>query len=637
MTGTLTADGNRFLLEVGHHPAIRSYIQDNVDGVRYNPGGKYWEADASLFNWFQLQELCAELEVHTGAEVETDDAAYELADTLDQKIDKDDLTLGRDDDGLYYWQRQAVEWMKDNEGGLLCLQVGLGKSVVTCKTIDEVRGQGEKILWVCKSSAKFQHRDEWTKGGTSVEIDTGEDETVEKWRNWSSLGEDDVLVLEGWPPGVTREEGEKPRPANVTEERLDVIRDEEPTVVVMNWALLYRWQDIIIEWARENDLNYIVYDEIQYTKTPTSQRSRAALNVVESIRSKTVDITSGETRSDDAWVFALSATPFKNEPIELVHPLKILGLIDHVGGPDGFTKRYCPGVERSRWQDDHTWIDYSADNLGRKKKRRMKELNDVLWSLGMFQVEREDVLEDLPDVRRRSVPISLPSSSMAEYQRAVNEFVEWLQERLLEEGVDPTEIEERVWSAMQNESLVKLGQLRKVVGEEKVEQVANLTRDVKRELDDEEGILVFTYHVEVANQLADELDAELITSNITGQAREDARLAFQNGDNRVLVGTLGTIKDSIDLDRAWAVVFAELDWVATDMDQALGRSLRISNMHNVQAYYCIAEHTIDDDVWATLDAKKEIFDLAIKGKETEGMTEGEVAHQVANSLLREYG
>jgi len=278
----------------------------------------------------------------------------------------------------------------------------------------------------------------------------------------------------------------------------------------------------------------------------------------------------------------LSGTPFLNRPIELWNILDIMS-------PSGwgsywqFAKRYCDMRVMNRY--GRKFVDVSgASNLSELKER----LSDV-----MIRRTRKEVLKDLPDLVRTTLPVELKSYS--EYHRAVADLKQWLREN---KG------EDRKLTA-----LTKLSYLRYLVGISKVDPAVELIKDILAS-DVNRKVVVYAHHKEVVDKLKEHLKeygCETIVGEDSPQNRAATNDRFQNKDiPRVLViSSAGG--EGIDLYRADSIVFVEREWNPSKEEQAEGRLHRIGQKNAVSAYYLVAKQTFDDHINYLISKKRGII------------------------------
>jgi SWI/SNF-related matrix-associated actin-dependent regulator 1 of chromatin subfamily A len=382
----------------------------------------------------------------------------------------------------------------------------------------------------------------------------------EEWLAWTALPEDDVAVLDGMNPSM--------------DPRLD-----DKLVVIANYAILGPRRESLGEWVQGGAL---VVDELHKVRNGDSQRGRH------------VNQLSGRV----GMVLGLTGTPMLNHPKELRHPLKVLGALQGFGSGQGFNEMFTP-VEMRQRRDGRTYPVYHAQNLDL--------LSSVLRATCLVRVRREEVLEDLPSVQRDAWRV--PLTNRADYDAAMNDWEAWC------DGGE---------AASTAEAIQQLSAARRLVGQGKVPFVVDAAETA---LQNDEQVVVFGHHRkddnDVVPRVADKLDnkwgASLVTGDMTTTQRENQVEAFEHGDNNVLVATMGAAGQGVELTEATTMVFAELDYRPLIHAQCESRSFaRLSNLHGLKSIYILAEDSVDEDFWAMLDRKQELFDRVIEGEDDGG-------------------
>ncbi|MDQ8043372.1 MAG: DEAD/DEAH box helicase [Solirubrobacteraceae bacterium] len=328
----------------------------------------------------------------------------------------------------------------------------------------------------------------------------------------------------------------------------------------------------IVEWHREDLAKLapgaLILDESHYCKSPKAKRTKAVQALAE-------DLPSGSLR------LALTGTPLVNRPKELVPQLRILGRLGEFGSGAGFERRFGSPEERERLH----WHLRRTCYLRRLKK---------------------DVLPQLPDKQRAVVPVEL--SNATDYARAEREFMGWLIEQF--GGTD--ELDRKLTSAERGKALVKLGALRRLAGQGKVEMAASWIEDF---LESGEKLVVFANHVDVQHALADRFpEAVHILGADSPEVRDRAVQRFQEDPAvQLCVCSLRVAAHGLTLTAASDVAFVELGWTPAEHDQAEDRCHRIGQEDSVTAWYLLASGTIDERIAQLIENKRRIVSSVIDG------------------------
>jgi SNF2 family DNA or RNA helicase len=368
----------------------------------------------------------------------------------------------------------------------------------------------------------------------------------------------------------------------------------EADVTVINYDILTSW----LTELKGRGFKALILDESHYVKNAKAKRTKAAKALAE--------------QTDT--VLLLTGTPVLNRPSELISQLEILGVLDGVfGGFWPFAKRYCKAY-RGRWGLDLS----GADNL--------QELNEKLRGSCMVRRRKEDVLTELPPKRRSVIPLEL--DNRADYLAAEADVCAHVADKALEaaefkaslKGLTENQkkaAKAKRWvdaerKAEAAEQLVRIEALKQVAVEGKMAAAFDW---IDAFLESGEKLVLFATHKAITKALADRYKAPKITGDTPAAKRQEAVDAFQ-GDPacQVIVGNIKAMGVGLTLTAASNVAFLELGWTPADHDQAEDRCHRIGQADSVNAYYLVADQTIDNEIFDLIQAKRQVVDGATDGK-----------------------
>jgi SNF2 family DNA or RNA helicase len=357
-------------------------------------------------------------------------------------------------------------------------------------------------------------------------------------------------------------------------------------IVIINYDVLYAWAEVLslIPWKA------LVCDEAHYCKDKKARRSQAVKAIIKA--------TAPQYR------FFLTGTPLVNRPIEATNLLDLLGYLRPVfGGFMTFAKRYCDATQgRFGW-------DFTHANMA-----LLPELNERLRATCMVRRLKMDVLTELPAKQRADVPVDLDPRIMAEYYRAQNDVIEWLQE---------TAGNARAERAMRAEAIVRINTLRKLIAQAKLKSIvawaANFTGyDKKTGTWDEDApkLVIFAHHISLQDALQKAFpEAAYIRGDQSKASVEEHKARFQNESScKMIICSLKAGGFGHTLTAASNVALCEADWSPHTMVQAEDRTHRIGQRDAVTAYYLLAEGTVDGEMARLLHSKQRVIDAAVDGK-----------------------
>lgn len=313
-------------------------------------------------------------------------------------------------------------------------------------------------------------------------------------------------------------------------------------------------------------------------------------------------------------VILLTGTPFLNRPREI---WTLTQAVDKSLFPSffKFAKRYC-----SAHKNRFGWDFSGASNL--------EELDRILRSNMMVRREKTQVLKELPEKRRATVPLSMNGHS-SEYETEAAPILEAMREARKERDewkamLDAMTPEARkTYLAEHAEQAAKIGKMTGVlIGEIAKLRIAaakaKMEPATERIVDMAESgkLLVFCHHHSIIDLVVAKLnEAGLKTVKVDG--REDAVQrqanidAFQTGDAQVAVLGIMAASTGLTLTASSNVVFMELPWRPGDVEQAEARVHRFGQKNSVTSWFLVAMGTIEEAMAKMLDAKREVINAAV--------------------------
>lgn len=237
----------------------------------------------------------------------------------------------------------------------------------------------------------------------------------------------------------------------------------------------------------------------------------------------------------------------------------------------------------------------------------------------------EDVAPDIPPKSRSHLYVSLRERARVEYDRAVDDFEEWLRkkkERLLGEGLAEAAVER----AMAAEAFTKMGYLRRLVGEAKAPAAADwIARAVRLG----EPVVVFLEHQVVLQKLRKALRRQrirhcVIEGKTSPKKRQQYIDQFQAHKYPVMLCTKAG-KEGITLHAARHLLFVERFFTCAAEEQAEDRIRRIGQRHPTTIWYLHAHDTVDDRLDEIVRAKRHLTRRALRSENTAETRIGNVA------------
>lgn len=497
-----------------------------------------------------------------------------LTDTMEkytkENYSKLDYLLGEElSRELKPFQREGVLFgLKNNGRVLIGDEMGLGKTLQALALMAFYKDDWPFIV-VCPSSIRFQWKDQALR--------------------WLShlIDEDNICVIKS---------GKSEIPSNT---KMIVISYE---MIAKNEKYQHKYKSIIC-------------DESHYLKNSQSKRTKATVPLIKSAKR----------------CILLSGTPALNRPSELYE--QVSSIIPNLFTYDEFCSRYC-------YKDKNVYTR-KLEYVGSK---HTEELHAFLTKTIMIRRLKKDVLKELPNKLRSKIPIEIPPKELNEIVKYLkrledtncisvdeydnvrispmkrtkgdhfnknNDFREFGRGGGKEEEEEEGDIEE--------DGKLSISHLFKITGIAKLKGIKEyitylIEADIK--------FLLFCHHKTVM----DELELFLKEKNVhfikvdgstAMDKREEYIKKFQNDETvKIALLSITACGTGLNLTAANTVVFGELFWVPGQMIQAEDRAHRIGSTHDaVNVHYLIAQNTMDEIIWRTINKKWNTLTAALNGME----------------------
>uniref|UniRef100_A0A336MKG9 CSON003038 protein n=1 Tax=Culicoides sonorensis TaxID=179676 RepID=A0A336MKG9_CULSO len=278
-------------------------------------------------------------------------------------------------------------------------------------------------------------------------------------------------------------------------------------------------------------------------------------------------------------VILLSGTPALSRPKELYSQISMLA--PGFASFKEYSTRYCDGKL--------TTFGWNADGTS-----NLEELNLLLKKKFMIRRTKDDVEHDLKEKNRESVILdtSLIKTNDPNLSQYADEFSK-------SKGRDREEILLKFYSA---------------TAEIKIKAVCAYLKTLLKDINLK--FIVFAHHRVMLDALSDFMYTQGIDfMKIDGTTKHDIRdknvARFQNEPRcRVAVLSLLACSAGITLTAAKMVVFAELTWTPSILEQAESRAHRIGQTDDITVKYLLAKGTADDLIWPMLQKKQHYLNKA---------------------------
>jgi len=214
----------------------------------------------------------------------------------------------------------------------------------------------------------------------------------------------------------------------------------------------------------------------------------------------------------------------------------------------------------------------------------------------------DDVTDEIPDGLRVDFPIDIPKTVEKAEIKLFGRIID-----------DPVLMEKAIEAAP---SFDHLTEFRKMQGLAKIHTVIDYALEAWDE--NEKKLLIFAYHTETAEKIAaalskKKLPVTLITgANSTPDERDATTQKLNDVDESVIVATIDSLKEGVDITGFSLTLFAEIDWRAWALEQCEGRTRRIGQTKNVRWVYFFFERGVDKMMRKKIEEKTELAE-AVRG------------------------
>ena len=328
----------------------------------------------------------------------------------------------------------------------------------------------------------------------------------------------------------------------------------------------------------------LVLDEAQFIKNFQTKTARAVRNI------------------EADWTVALSGTPLENHLGELWSLIRTVspGLL---GSWERFRKQFAEPIERGRDADRLQALSRVVRPfiLRRTKKEVLTELPPRTEVVRLAELSEEE--RKRYDAARLAALSELTSDSQGENdQQQRIRVLAWLT-RLRQLSCHP-----RLVDARWQESSAKLDLFMEIVDELR---------------EGEHRALVFSQFVQHLTIIREALDKvgiryQYLDGSTPAAKRQDAVDAFQNGEGDLFLISLKAGGTGLNLTAADYVIHLDPWWNPAVEDQATDRAHRIGQERAVTVYRLVAKDTIEEQILALHEDKRELIAGVLDGADRAG-------------------
>jgi SWI/SNF-related matrix-associated actin-dependent regulator 1 of chromatin subfamily A len=357
---------------------------------------------------------------------------------------------------------------------------------------------------------------------------------------------------------------------------------------IVNYDILNRFHEIEDKrkktepksYINEEGFDLIIVDEAHMIKNKSSIRGKIVSQISETV--------------ENVWL--LTGTPIANRPMDYYNLLKVCE-VPVVSNFQHFAYRYCAAKSFNKklksGKVKRIWLTDGASNL---EELHQKTKNYIL------RRKKEDHLDLPPKIVS---PFYLDLDNKKGYKEAFDDYLFWLELEGKKLGV--------------GRQMVEMVVLRKFISKEKVPMTVDMVQNFLEQSEDKK-IIVFTVFTESLKEMKKIFGDIAVCHNgeMSDKEKQKSIDEFQNNPNiRVFIGNIISAGSAITLTASDTTIFHDLDFSASNHQQAEDRNYRISQDKTVNVYYPIFQDTIEEKIFELLEKKKYISSTILGEKNNE--------------------
>ncbi|KAL6186172.1 hypothetical protein ACLB2K_042293 [Fragaria x ananassa] len=361
------------------------------------------------------------------------------------------------------------------------------------------------------------------------------------------------------------------------------IHDSWPVLILTPSSLRLQWASMIQQWMNIPPSDILVVlsqcggsNKAGYTLVSSSSKGTIHLDGLFNIISyDIVPKLQNQLMASDFKLEALYPDVYKN-----VHE---------------YGKRYCKGGTFGVYQ--------GASNH--------EELHNLMKATVMIRRLKNDVLSELPVKRRQQVFLDLAEKDMKQINALFREL-------------EVVKLKVKACKSKEEVDLLKFMEknlINKIYTDSAVAKIPAVLDYLGIVIEAGCKFLVFAHHQSMIDAiyqflLKKKVSCIRIDGSIPTVERQAYVTQFQEKDSvKAAVLSIKAGGVGLTLTAASTVLFAELSWTPGDLIQAEDRAHRIGQVSSVNAYYLLANDTVDDIIWDVVQSKLENLGQMLDGHE----------------------
>ena len=501
-------------------------------------------------------------------------------------------------------QERAIKFLTTRKKGILSLEMGLGKTV--CAIVSALEMKFNKILIICPASLKTQ----WAK-----EISRFEDEnniTIVEGSNWDekkfTIINYDILKKFHTVAKDTWKVKQK-----------EYNDDGTISVKIVDKIVKTNKKDIVSKCLADSQLfnanfDLIIIDEAHRLSNKTSGIYEIVDDLIK--------------RTNIEYVYALTGTMVKNDPMNLFNVLKIVGFpmcqtyegyrkysINYGGAKeifsnkkerDYFTNIFLKQHNKNSWfeltvkekQDlDEYLSKHCKKILIYSEATNLDELAERIKSY--YYCETNEVLRSQVRIDKYLLEYDLTYDERKSYDNAWDEYLS-------------NSVEKDVDKLISNHKLIEGSVFRQFLADAMVQHTIDLA---EKEIAEGRKIIIFCCFDKELYSIQEHFGDKCVVYNgkMTAKKKDNAVNTFKTNDEvKVFIGNLQSASVGLNLNEASTIIFNNVSFVPSDNEQAEFRCLRIGQDKDVRIYYQKFTNTYMDRLFEILNTKSQIIRQIIK-------------------------
>ena len=327
----------------------------------------------------------------------------------------------------------------------------------------------------------------------------------------------------------------------------------------------------------DNIFNTVLCDESHFVKDANTKRYKNLSNPIKKAKQ----------------VFLLTGTPSPNRNKELYTQFSLLRPNEFYDYRV-FANRYCDGhLDRFNYYDD-------------RGSSNVYELSYLMTKM-VIRMRREDYIDDLPDVFRAKVVVT-PNTISQQFIKRKKKFIEELGKMESDENAK-FKVQALASEMFRDTAVIKIPPV--------LEYLSNYIKSI-----DLEKTILFCKHQTMVKAVEEFLNSNGFEGkyiSISGQTdmkeRPEliARFRDMNSDCMFAVLTIGSCATGLNITPVRKMIFLEMDWSPSTLDQCEARINRIGGSKKLHYTYIICDHSLDEMVFNKLKKKTALTTDVVDG------------------------